>query len=197
MAGIGRRVIVIGNTSAGKSTLAERLAGRLGVPFVELDALFWKPGWVEAEDEEFRTRVRDATAGDAWVIAGNYNTRTQDITWPRAETIIYLDYPLPLVLWRVLNRSWRRWRSRELLWGTNRESFWKHLTSWDDSLLVFAVQAQRKHRQRWPELVSDPRWSQTRFLRFCSPAETQRWFESLRPEASDLSEAPGRTAAAE
>src|SRR5690606_21363740 len=144
------RIIVIGNTSAGKSTLAARLAERLDVPFVELDALYWKPDWVEPETEEFRAVVRKATAGDAWVIAGNYQSKTEDLTWPRAETIVYLDYSLPLVLWRVLRRSWRRWRTQELLWGTNRESFWKHLTSWDHSLLVWAVKSHGKHRRRWP-----------------------------------------------
>jgi chloramphenicol 3-O-phosphotransferase len=65
----GRRIIVVGPSCAGKTTLAERLAELLGVPFVELDALYWKPGWEESSDEEFVPRVMEATAGDGWVVA--------------------------------------------------------------------------------------------------------------------------------
>ncbi|MEX2228696.1 MAG: adenylate kinase [Dehalococcoidia bacterium] len=183
MSAIGRRVIVIGNTSSGKSTLAATLARSLEVPFVELDALNWEPNWVEAPDAVLRARVADATSGAEWVVAGNYLSKTQDLTWPRVETVIYLDYSLPFVLWRVLARSWRRWRSRELLWGTNTESFWKHLSSWDDSLLVWAMKSHAKHRARWPELVTDPRWAHVRFVRLCSQRETDRWLAgALAPE---------------
>lgn len=179
MSAIGRRVIVIGNTSSGKSTLAAELARRLDVPFVELDALHWEPHWVEADAEVFRARVRAATAGDGWAIAGNYQAKTLDLTWPRADTVVFLDYPLPIVLWRVLTRSWRRWRSRELLWGTNTESFWKHVTSWNDSLLVWAVRTHGKHRARWPELLRDPRWAHIRFVRVRSQRETDRWLAGV------------------
>jgi adenylate kinase family enzyme len=181
VAEIGRRIIVIGNTSAGKSTLAAEIARRLDVPFVELDALFWEPNWVESENDVFRARVAEAIAGEAWVIAGNYTSRTQDLTWPRADTVIYLDYPLHLVLRRVLTRSWRRWRSHELLWGTNTENFWKHLTSWNDSLLAWAVKSHGKHRERWPEFLADPRFAGVRFLRFCSQRETDRWLDAVAP----------------
>jgi adenylate kinase family enzyme len=178
---IGRRIVVIGNTNAGKSTLAGQLAERLAIPFVELDALFWQPNWVESEDDVFRARVAEATAGDAWVVAGNYTARIQDLVWPRAETVIFLDYSLPLVLRRTLTRSWKRWRTHELLWGTNTENFWKHFTSWNDSLFAWAVKSHGKHRDRWPEFVADPRWAGTRFLRFCAPRETNRWLDAVAP----------------
>lgn len=196
MSAIGRRVIVIGNTSSGKSTLAAELARRLAVPFVELDALHWEPNWVEADDQVFRERVRAATSDDGWVIAGNYQSKTQDLTWPRAETVVYLDYPLPVVLWRVLTRSWRRWRSRELLWGTNTESLWTHLTSWQDSLLVWAVRTHGKHRARWPELLTDPQWSHVRFVRLCAQRETDRWLGGT-PAGTDARAASAHPPSAE
>jgi len=183
MSNVGRRIVVIGNTNAGKSTLAAELARRLGLPFVELDALFWEPNWIESELAVFRARVAEATAGEGWVVAGNYTARIQDVVWPRAETVIFLDYSLPLVLRRVLTRSWKRWRTREVLWGTNTENFWKHLTSWNDSLLTWAVKSHHKHRERWPGFVADPHWAGTRFLRFCSPRETNRWLDVVAPVA--------------
>ena len=181
MSEIGGRVIVIGSSGSGKSTLGEALARRLGAPFVELDALNWEPGWVEAPTDTLRARVRDATAGDSWIVAGNYTTKTQDLTWPRAEAIVFLDYPLRLILWRLLRRSWRRWRTHELLWGTNTESFWKHFTSWNDSLLVWALRTHGRHRRRWPGFLADPRWSHIRFVRLRSPRETARWLEAAAP----------------
>ena len=128
----GERIIVIGSSGAGKSTLAERLAARIDAPFVELDALFWEPGWKAAQDEVFRERVRQVTAGERWVLAGNYTSRQLDVSWPRADTIIWLDMPLATVLPRVIRRCWQRHRSQEGLWGTdNRENFWEHLKLWD------------------------------------------------------------------
>lgn len=113
-----RRIVVVGNTCAGKSTLGEALAKALSLRFVELDALFWKPNWQQPELVEFRTRVDEATREGGWVVAGNYTTQQRDISWPRADTVVWLDVPLPLLVTRVLTRSFARWRKRELLWGT-------------------------------------------------------------------------------
>src|SRR5687768_9742067 len=85
----GRRVIAIGPSCAGKITLSEQLAGWLGVPFVELDALFWKPGWAESSDEEFIPKVIEATGGDGWVVAGGYHSQTAPVVWPRAQTTVW------------------------------------------------------------------------------------------------------------
>jgi len=96
-----------GHSGSGKSTLGRVLAGRLGLPFVELDALFWEPEWTPAPDDIFRSRIREATASDGWVVAGNYSAHTEDVLWPRAETMIWLAYGLPLLLRRLIARSWR------------------------------------------------------------------------------------------
>ena len=176
------RIIVIGNTGSGKSTLAEELARRLGLPFIELDALFWEPNWTEPEPESFRAKVRTAIEGGRWVIAGNYNGRTQDITWPEAQVVVRLDLGLPRSLWRVTRRSWRRSRSNELLWGTNTETFTKHLKLWsDESLLKWAVKSQSTHRTRAREERIDPRWAHIDFVRLRSPREVERWLAAVAP----------------
>jgi adenylate kinase family enzyme len=123
---IGQRIHVLGNSSSGKSTLGRRLSRALGVPFVELDALNWEPGWVGLNDtdpEELERRFRAATAGDGWVVAGSYTRFSQRTFWPRLQTVVLLDLPLLQLVWRMLTRSWRRWRSGGVLWGTNRERF--------------------------------------------------------------------------
>jgi adenylate kinase family enzyme len=185
---IGRRVQIMGQTSAGKSTLAAHLAGRLGVPFVELDALFWKPGWVESDREEFRGRVVEATRGDGWVVAGNYRRETIPAFWDRLETVIWLDFPLPIILWRVLRRSWRRSRTRELLWGTNHERFWGQLQLWSQSsLLHFAVRYHRRRRREFAALMGDPTWSHVRFVRLRSPAQLARFLEEFERALAEAS----------
>jgi adenylate kinase family enzyme len=172
---IGRRIHVIGNSSSGKSTLAARLSERLSLPLVELDALNWQPGWVglnEANPAEFERRIREATAGDAWVVAGSYSTFSQRVFWGRLQTLIWLDLPVPQLLWRSLARSWRRWRSRELLWGTNHESFWRQMMVWrkQDSLVWWIVTQQRRKRQAMRAAMADPTWSHVRFIHLRSSA---------------------------
>ncbi len=168
---VGERIVVVGMTCSGKSTLAARFAAALDAPFVELDALFWKPGWVE-DEEGFPAKVRAATAGKRWVVAGNYFGRTSAITWPRADTVVWVDLGMPRLLWRVLRRSWTRWRSHELLWGTNTENFWTHLKLWSkDSLLYFVLTGTGRLRTRYTSAMVDPQWSHIRFVRLCSPRE--------------------------
>jgi adenylate kinase family enzyme len=100
-----RRIIILGNAGSGKSTLARRLGERLGLPVVHLDVLFWRPGWVEPENEGFRARVREAVAGDAWITDGNYVGRTFDLRMPRADLVIWLDTPQLTCVGRALMRT--------------------------------------------------------------------------------------------
>src|SRR3990172_8915485 len=106
-AGADRRVAVVGTTGTGKSTLARHLAHRLTVPHVELDALYWGPNWTPVPADLFRQRAAQAVAADAWVIDGNYHV-VRDLVWSRATTVVWLDYPLSLILARLLKRTGRR-----------------------------------------------------------------------------------------
>lgn len=108
------RLVVVGTTSSGKSTLAKRIAGKLGYDFIELDALHWEPNWTEAPLEVFRQRVETATQAPAWVVAGNYHV-VRDIVWSRAEAVIWLDYPFWRVFWQLTRRTFLRWWTQELL----------------------------------------------------------------------------------
>lgn len=172
-----RRVVVVGCSNSGKSTLARSLADAMDAPFIELDALFWMPEWQGRDLESFRTIADGATQGDTWVVAGNYR-RVADVVWPRADTMVWLDLPLPLLLRRCLVRSWRRWRDRELLWGTNRESFWRHLGS-RDSLLWYLARTYRRNRREFAAIPRDPCYAGLRFIRLASPREVDRWLDAV------------------
>lgn len=99
-----QRILVIGSPGAGKSTLASRLAGSLGLPLIHLDGEYFGPGWAMPSRSEWRERVKALAARPAWVMDGNYAS-TFDIRVPRATVIVWLDLPrwqcLLAVLWRV------------------------------------------------------------------------------------------------
>lgn len=180
---IGTRIQVVGNTCAGKSTLAEQLAARIDAAFVDLDALNWLPDWVALTDtdpDEFRRRLAEAIAGNRWVIAGSYSGFTRP-SRERLQTVVWLDLPLPLILWRVVSRSWRRWRSQELLWGTNRESFWVHFALWrgSDSLIYWALKTHRRKRRRYTADMADPDWAHVRFIRLRSVREVDEFVAAV------------------
>jgi adenylate kinase family enzyme len=101
-----RRVLVIGSGGAGKSTFARRLGGRLGLPVIHLDREYWRAGWVEPPKDEWRRRVEELCAGESWVMDGNYSG-TLDVRLGACDTVVLLDLPRLLCLWRVARRAFR------------------------------------------------------------------------------------------
>lgn len=192
---IGRRVHVIGNSMSGKSTLAERLAKALQADFVELDALNWLPGWVglnETDPDELQRRILHATRCDAWIVAGSYSAHCQRAFWSRLQTVIWLDLPLRVLLARFFRRSWRRWRRRELLWGTNVERFWPHFALWrgSDSLLYWILFHHHRKRRDMLGWMQEPRWSHIRFVRLTSAAEIETFARNIEASAVQAASVP-------
>ena len=103
-----RRVLVIGSGGAGKSTFAQRLGARTGLPVVHLDARYWHAGWEPTPPDEWQDVVRELVARDAWVMDGNYGG-TLDTRLAACDTVIFLDLPRLVCLWRVVRR-WARHR---------------------------------------------------------------------------------------
>src|SRR5919198_2399156 len=98
------RILILGRTGSGKTTLARELAAALGVPHVELDSLYFGPDFSTAPLSVLRERTSAAIAGDRWVTDGNKRA-VRDLVWPRADTIVWLDYPVYVSLWRLAGRA--------------------------------------------------------------------------------------------
>lgn len=98
-----KRIAIIGCSGSGKSTLARQLGTILNVPVIHLDALFWKPGWVETAGQDWIAIQEKLVKQESWIIDGNY-TSTMDIRFVEADTIMFLDYPRWLCLYRALKR---------------------------------------------------------------------------------------------
>lgn len=171
-----RRIVVVGTSGSGKTALARRLAGRLSCPYIELDALHWRPNWTEAPVEEFRERVRRAVDGDAWVVDGNYGV-VRDIVWPRADTLVWLDYPLGVILWRLLRRSVQRLMTRQELWAGNREDLRLLLSR--DSIFLWALRTYRTHRRAYGAVAHDPAKAHLAMVRLRSPRAGAAWLTRL------------------
>jgi adenylate kinase family enzyme len=98
-----RRILIVGNSGGGKSTLARRLGEKLKLPVIHLDVIFWKPGWVEIGDDLFRVEVERALQGSDWICDGNFRG-TWDLRMPLADTIVWLDLPRLRCLFRAIKR---------------------------------------------------------------------------------------------
>ncbi|HMS00071.1 MAG TPA: hypothetical protein PKK96_02925 [Anaerolineales bacterium] len=174
-----KRLVVIGTTSSGKSTLAEKIAKRFDLDFIELDALHWEPNWQDAPLDVFRERVRAATQAERWIVAGNYHV-VRDLIWTKAEAVIWLDYPFLLVLKQLTRRTFSRWRTQELLWGTNREPFWVHFKLWSqDSLFHWLFKTYWRRKRETPQLLSLPEHRHLKLIHFKHPREVEEWLEGL------------------
>ncbi len=166
---IGRRVLIVGTTGAGKTTLARALAEKLGSEHTELDALHWQQNWTPATD--FVSRVEKALETECWVIDGNYS-RAQALILSRADTVIWLDYSLGTKILRLFGRTSRRTFTREVLWNGNTETFRSQFFS-RDSLFFWLFKTHWKQRRRYKALFADAPEHLT-LLRLCDPDEAER-----------------------
>ena len=179
-----RRVSVVGTTGCGKTTLARALANMLRCTHVELDALFWGPGWSMAELPVFRSRVASVVAGDGWVVDGGYSD-VRDLIWARADTVVWLDYPLAVTLSRLLRRIAARIRDGTELWpGTgNRETIRNQVFS-RDPLVWFAIRTHHGRRRRIAAMLALPEYAHLRVHRFRRPSDAESWLQAQRAPAA-------------
>lgn len=171
------RISVIGTSGSGKTTFAGRLAGGLGVPHVELDSLNWEANWTPAAGDVFRSRLRQAISADRWVVDGNYGKDDCDLIWERADTIVWLDYSLPVILYRIVRRTLRRVIFSEVCCNGNRESLRIALSR--DSIILWALQTYKRRRREYPPLLTALEQRGVQTVRLHSPREADRWLAQL------------------
>jgi len=182
---VAMRIIIVGTSGSGKSTLAEALASELAIPRIELDALHWLPNWVERDDEGFRRLVTEATAGERWVVDGNYSV-VRDILWPRATDIVWLNMGRMTVFSRALKRTLRRCLTQEKLWAGNTESLRKAFFS-RDSILLWSLTTHSKNIEKYTRLRQEPAFAHLRWHEVRSARDAQHLLQSIRLAAPSSS----------
>ena len=100
-----RRVAIVGCAGSGKSTLARAMGERLDLPVLHLDILYWRAGWRAIDDREMGEAVDRVAETDRWITDG-LQVASSVLRFQRADTIIWLDLPIPTCLrravWRVI-----------------------------------------------------------------------------------------------
>jgi adenylate kinase family enzyme len=168
---IGPRVLVVGTSGAGKTALAARLARRLGGAHIELDEFKHGPDWTERSAEEMRARTAAAVDGvDVWVADGNY-IEVRDVLWPRATTLVWLDYSRSRVMSRVVRRSIARAVTRRELWNGNR-SDWRRWGD-PDHPIRWAWRTHAAKREEYEHISALPEWSHLEVVRLRRPREVK------------------------
>jgi len=165
------RIAITGPSGSGKTTLAAELARTLGLRHVEIDALHHGPNWESCGVEVLTERVRAATEGDGWVTDSTYHTMLGDLIVERADLLVWLDLPIPLVMWRLLRRTHVRSRDKVELWNGNVEPGWRKSATY---LIWPALQRAYRNRRSFPA-----RYAGVDVRRLRSDAEVQELVREL------------------
>jgi adenylate kinase family enzyme len=172
-------LVVIGPSGSGKTRLCARLAELLPARHVEIDALWHGPNWESCGPKELRRRVSAATEGDDWISDGTYHTIIGDLVLDRAETVVWLDLPVALVMWRLVRRSWVRKRDDVVLWHGNREERWLNQIRW---LIWPAFKRAFENRRRLPAHLA--RHPQLQVHRLRSDKDVEAFVQSIQATES-------------
>ena len=100
-----QRLLVMGSSGSGKSTFGRRLSEITGIPMVSLDALYWKPGWVDSDHTEFDARVTAVAQQPRWIIDGNYTSSgAGELRRSSADAVFWFDLPRRTCMTGILSR---------------------------------------------------------------------------------------------
>lgn len=171
------RVAVVGATNSGKTTFGTALGQKLGIPFVELDALNWGPNWQQRDNETFRQLTAERTAGARWVSDGNYS-RVRDLVLDRTTTIFWLNYPIYINLYRFCKRTTRRILTREVIFSGNVETIYNSILA-RDALLWWLFSTHKTRRQHYGELFKTGYYQNAKVIIFTQPKQADAFLNSL------------------
>jgi adenylate kinase family enzyme len=173
------RLAVIGPGGSGKTRLSAQLAELLHARHIEIDALWHGPNWESCGADELYRRVLAATEGDDWISDGTYFAIIGDLVLERAETVVWLDLPVSVVMWRLVRRSWVRKRDDVVLWHGNVEDRWLNQIRW---LFWPSFRRAFENRRHLPEhLAKHP---QLKVHQLRSDAEVEAFVQSIQATES-------------
>ena len=164
-----KRILVIGSSGSGKSTVSSLLGESLGLEVIFLDRHYYRPGWKSISTDCWREEVARLVSSDQWIMDGDFSN-TFDIRFPRAEAVIDLAYSRYRCLFQAVKRlAFAVPQGRSDLPVGCRESL-------DTSLLKWIWRYPIANRPRIDEAMR--KWgSHIVYLKFTSPRQLDRWIK--------------------
>lgn len=182
----GRRIVVVGTSGSGKTTVAKRLAEALGLTYICSDAIIWGPNWTLVPHEQ-RVPVYDkATQAQSWTIDGNFGGTghpQDELILKRADTLVWLDLSFRRVFSQLFTRTVRRAWTREELWHGNRES-WRLSFFSRESVLLWTIRTFRTNRRRYAAYFADPGDARLQKIQFTRRRDLEAWLAKLESRAA-------------
>jgi adenylate kinase family enzyme len=169
------KVVIVGTSGCGKTTLGRKLSVLNGQKLVDLDEIYWLPNWTPRPDEEFFTLLQQEIASDGWVLCGNYSRAQQQI-WDQADTIIWIDLPLSTCLWRGFKRSIFRLITQEPCCNGNYETASRFFSK--NSILLWIYNTYARRKNAYSKLFSTPSHSR-QFIRLKNTIELNEFINNF------------------
>lgn len=168
-----KKILIIGSSGAGKSTLSKKLSEKTGIKIIHLDKIYWKPNWTEPEKDEWRETLKRVMREDeAWIMDGNFSG-TLDIRIPACDTVIFLETPPAVCIYRVLKRvvfSYGKTRS-DMAEGCPEKFDWEFLKwIWD---------FENRSKQKMEKLLKQYEHEKT-IIRLKSKREVKNFLDNLK-----------------
>ena len=174
-----RKFIIIGTSGSGKTILAKNLSLYLNIRYIELDSYYHGSNWKQVDIDVFRQNILDTTNGiDSWIIDGNY-LDLRDLIWPKADLIIWLDYPFYIVFTRLIKRTIQRFINKEILWNGNTENFFNKLFT-KKSILLWAFKTHWKNRREFQTILVDTNEYNNKFIRIKKSIEIKELLSLIK-----------------
>ena len=176
------RVSVVGTSCSGKTTLARKVAVANSIPHIELDAIYWRPNWNPLPLEEFRRKVNEKITAEEWVVDGNYS-KVRDLIWTRANHLIWLNFPFPIVFWRAVSRTLKRVITQEELFSGNRETLRLALFH-PDSIPCWVIRTHHRRIREYRKLLVNDHNSHLKVFEVRNSTDAEKVLRTL-PDAAD------------
>ncbi len=166
------RIHIVGSCGCGKSTLSYKLSKKLNIEHIELDDLFWLPGWNHIGKERLYKVVEEKLNNkDSWIISGNYSN-IQTLIHQKCDTIIWLDYSFLTVLSRLFYRTFRRVFLKEECCNGNRESLIKTFLD-KESIILWMISNFKRRKRFYSNLKNELKDSDINFIHLTKPSQVK------------------------
>lgn len=161
------RILIIGISATGKSTLARKLSDFYKIPITHYDELVWAKNWIEVDEKIVEQKLEEIVKKDRWIIEWYIHPAAR-VRLEQADIVLYLDYS---GLQSVLGGLTRWWQHRGRTRPEMAEGCIEKL-----ELDYLKVMWKRKERQDIEDAIKG---YEDKIVRLKSRKETDSFLEQL------------------